>query len=115
MATETQNGAGGSVSTSAHEMVGKSVLAQLSYVPPEPRTAQDVGIPDYMVHDLFLRHMLQRSIANIAELSHAMRLPYNVVSSVFRHSKHQRLLEVLGMNGNDFNFTLTSAGRILAS
>jgi hypothetical protein len=114
MATAIQNGTGGGVFSSAHEMVGKSVLAQLSYVPPEPRTTQDVGIPDYMVHDLFLRHMLQRSITNIAELSRAMRLPDNVITGVFRHCKHQRLIEVLGMEGNDFNFTLTSSGRILA-
>jgi hypothetical protein len=111
MAVAIQTG----VNPATHGLAGKSVLAQLSYAPPQPQNAEEVGIPDYMVHDLFLRHMLQRSIANIAELSHAMRLPYNVVSSVFRHSKHQRLLEVLGMNGNDFNFTLTSAGRILAS
>ena len=108
MATATQPGISGS------RLAGKSVLAQLSYLPPEPRTAQEVGIPDYMVHDLFLRHMLQRSTTNIGELSRAMRLPDNVVTAVFRHCKHQRLLEVLGMIGNDFNFTLTSAGRILA-
>jgi hypothetical protein len=108
MATAIQPGVSGS------RLAGKSVLAQLSYLPPEPRTAQEVGIPDYMVHDLFLRHMLQRSITNIGELSRAMRLPDSVVTAVFRHCKHQRLLEVLGMSGNDFNFTLTSAGRILA-
>jgi len=90
------------------------VSAQLSYVPPEPRTAEEAGIPDYMVHDLFLRHMLQRSVANIAELSRAMCLPDGVVTSVFRYCKHQRLIEVLGMLGNDFSFSLTSAGRILA-
>jgi hypothetical protein len=43
-----------------------------------------------------------------------MRLPDAVVTAVFRHCKHQRLIEVLGMSGNDFNFTLTAAGRILA-
>src|SRR5579871_4725685 len=116
MATATQNGIGGGVSASskAQSLASKALLAQLSYLPPEPRTAEDVGIPDYMVHDLFLRHMLQRSTTNIAELSRAMRLPDNVVTAVFRHFKHQRLLEVLGMSGNDFNFTLTSGGRILA-
>lgn len=67
-----------------------------------------------MVHDLFLRHMLQRSVTCIAELSRAMRLPDSVVTTVFRQCKHNRLLEVLGMNGNDFQFTLTAAGRVLA-
>jgi len=93
---------------------GNSVMAQLAHVPPEPRNAEEAGIPDYMVHDLFLRHMLQRSITSISELSRAMRLPDNVITAVFRQCKHHRLLEVLGMNGNDFQFTLTSAGRILA-
>jgi hypothetical protein len=59
--------------------------------------------------------MLQRSIANIGELSRAMRLPDGVVTAVFRHCKNQRLIEVVGMSGNDFNFSLTAAGRILAS
>lgn len=93
---------------------GKSVLAQLAFVPPEPRSSQDLGLPDYIIHDLFLRHMLQRSTTSIAELSRAMRLPDTVINATFRYCKHQRLIEVLGMNGNDFTFTLTSAGRILA-
>ncbi len=115
MATALQTGENGGVfSLPSNGFAGKSVLAQLTFIPPEPRTAQDCGIPDYMVHDLFLRHMLQRSITNIGELSQAMRLPDNVITAVFRHCKHQRLLEVLGMHGNDFNFTLTSAGRVLA-
>jgi hypothetical protein len=76
--------------------------------------AQQVGLPAYLVNDLFLRHMLQRSVTNIGELSRAMRLPDTVVTAVFRECKHQRLIEVLGMIGNDFNFTLTSAGRLLA-
>src|SRR5208283_1958055 len=101
-------------SKASQGLAGKSVAAQLSHIPPEPRNSPEVGIPDYMVHDLFLRHMLQRSITNIGELSRAMRLPDSVVTAVFRHCKHQRLIEVLGMHGNDFNFTLTSAGRILA-
>jgi len=110
MATAIQPG----ISPASHGLAGKTVLGHLTFVPQEPRNAEEVGIPDYMVHDLFLRHMLQRSIANIAELSRAMRLPDSVVTAVFRHCKHQRLLEVLGMNGNDFNFSLTAAGRILA-
>jgi hypothetical protein len=115
MTAAIQTDVSGSVfSSPSHGLAGKSVLAQLSYVPPEPRNSHEVGIPDYMVHDLFLRHMLQRSIANISDLSRAMRLPDSVITGIFRHCKHQRLLEVLGMEGNDFNFTLTAAGRILA-
>ena len=115
MATAIQTEATeGDVPSASRAFAGKSVLAQLAHVPPEPHNAEEVGIPDYMVHDLFLRHMLQRSITSISELSRAMRLPDNVVTAVFRQCKHQRLLEVLGMDGNDFNFTLTSAGRILA-
>ena len=110
MATAIQTGGG----ASAKGRANKSLVAQLGFIPPEPRTAAEAGIPDYMVHDLFLRHMLQRSIANIGDLSKAMRLPDIVVTSVFRQCKHHRLLEVLGMNGNDFNFTLTSSGRVLA-
>jgi hypothetical protein len=115
MAIAAQTGGNGAVfSEATRGFSGKSVLAQLAYVPQEPRTAQDVGLPEYLIHDLFLRHMLNRSVTSITELSRAMRLPDNVISAVFRQSKHQRLIEVLGMNGNDFTFTLTSAGRILA-
>jgi hypothetical protein len=89
---------------------------RLVYAPPEPQSAQEVGLPQYLVTDLFLRHMLHRSVTSIAELSRAMRLPNSVVNDVFRECKQQRLLEVVGMVGNDnFNFTLTSAGRVLAT
>ena len=114
MATAAHPGPTDSNSTHSRGLSGKSVLAQLSYVPPEPQSADDVGLPEYILHDLFLRHMLQRSMASITELSKAMRLPDTVINALFRHGKQHRLLEVLGMNGNDFTFTLTSAGRLLA-
>ncbi len=115
MATAIQAGQSASTfSLPPNGFAGKSVAAQLSFIPPEPRNAHEAGIPDYMVHDLFLRHMLQRSIASISDLSRAMRLPDNVITGVFRHCKHQRLIEVLGMEGNDFSFSLTSSGRVLA-
>jgi len=68
-------GSNGSIYPPPSNYAGRSVYAQLTYVPPEPRNAQEAGIPDYMVHDLFLRHLLQRSVTNISEISGAMRQP----------------------------------------
>lgn len=99
---------------SGREQAGASYLAHLTHIPPEPEDAGQLGLPTYLIHDLFLRHMLQRSVTSISELSRSMRIPDGVVTAIFRECKHQRLLEVLSMNGNDFNFTLTSAGRALA-
>jgi predicted ATPase with chaperone activity len=48
-------------------------------------------------------------------LHEALKLSFPVLERVFHQFRQQQLLDVKGMLGNDYSFTLTSAGRALAT
>jgi predicted ATPase with chaperone activity len=48
-------------------------------------------------------------------LSRAIRISLPIVDLVFKHMRSQQLVEIKGMSGNDYQFTLSAAGKQLAS
>jgi hypothetical protein len=67
-----------------------------------------------LIEDLFLRHVFMKRCSTLDLLSRSMGLSYAVVEKVFRDLRSQRVLDVTGMVGDDYNFTLTTAGRTMA-
>ncbi|MEO8028041.1 MAG: AAA family ATPase [Bryobacteraceae bacterium] len=65
--------------------------------------------------DLMLRRMLIEGYSNLQNLARSLRLSVPVVDIVFRHMRQQQLVEVKGMVGNDYNFTLSQSGKALAA
>ena len=80
-----------------------------------PVTQEQTGIGSSLIEDLFLRHVHLKRCNTIGALSESMALAYPIVERVFRDIRNQRLLEVSGMVGDDYVFTLTGAGRAMAS
>ena len=68
-----------------------------------------------MVTDLILRHLWLHGAGTLESLNTALKLSFPVLETLFHHFRQQQLLEVKGMLGNDYSFTLTSAGRALAT
>ena len=68
-----------------------------------------------MVTDLILRHLWLHGAGTLESLNTALKLSFPVLETLFHHLRQQQLLEVKGMLGNDYSFTLTSAGRALAT
>jgi predicted ATPase with chaperone activity len=85
-----------------------------SFQPPIPQTFEQLGIPETLVLDLVLRRMLLEGISNLQRLSASLRLAVPIIDSAFRHMRQQQLVEVKGMVGNDYNFSLSAAGKQLA-
>jgi hypothetical protein len=86
-----------------------------AFSPPIPQDTQQLGIPESLLLDLVLRRMLLEGFSNLTNLSRALRVAPQVVETVFRHMRSQQLVEIKGMTGNDYNFTLSAAGKQLAS
>jgi hypothetical protein len=59
--------------------------------------------------------MLLEGFSNLQNLAAKLRLSVPVVDIVFRHMRQQQMVEVKGMAGNDYNFTLSGAGKALAA
>jgi len=85
------------------------------FLPAAPFTQEQAGIGSSLIEDLFLRHVHLKRCNTIGALSESMALAYPIVERVFREVRNQRLLEVSGMVGDDYIFTLTGAGRAMAS
>jgi hypothetical protein len=85
------------------------------FLPAVPVTQEQAGISSTLIEDLFLRHVHLKRCNTIGALSESMALAYPIVERVFREVRNQRLLEVSGMVGEDYVFTLTGAGRTIAA
>jgi len=84
-------------------------------IPELPLTQEQSGISGALIEDLFLRHVYLKRCNTIGSLSESMALAFPIVERVFREVRSQRLLEVSGMIGDDYVFSLTGAGRAAAA
>ncbi len=91
-----------------------SAAAQSSFAPPVPKTLEELGVSQSLVLDLMLRRLLLEGYSTLEALSLKLKLSVGVLSNIFTHMRQQQLVEVKGMVGNDYHFTLSSAGRSLA-
>ena len=100
------------------------VFATTPDVIPDPRSdarpvipdrVEDLGIPRAMVCDLILRYLWLHGSATLSRLHESLKLSFPVLETLFHQFRQQQLLEVKGMQGNDYSFTLTSSGRTLAT
>jgi hypothetical protein len=75
---------------------------------------EDLGIPRAVVNDLVLRYLWLHGSGTLGSLHETLKLSFPVLEQIFHQFRQQQLLEVKGMVGNDYSFTLTNGGRNLA-
>ena len=75
-----------------------------------PDRIEDLGIPRALVSDLILRYLWLHGTATLAALNETLKLSFPVLETMFHQFRQQQLLEVKGMVGNDYSFSLTGAG-----
>jgi hypothetical protein len=83
--------------------------------PVIPDRLDDLGIPRSLVADLILRYLWLHGSATLSMLHSTLKLSFTVLESMFHQLRQQQVLEVKGMVGNDYSFSLTSSGRALAT
>jgi predicted ATPase with chaperone activity len=85
-----------------------------AFNPPVPQSLQELGVPEQVALDLVLRRLLIEGYSSLAGLSRSLRMAVPIIDAIFKHMRQQHLVEVKGMTGNDYNFTLSAAGKQLA-
>jgi len=85
-----------------------------AFAPAIPQDFKELGISESLVLDLMLRRLLIEGYSSIAGIAKSLRLSHRIVDIVFKHMRSQQLVEVKGMIGNDYSFTLSAAGKQLA-
>lgn len=88
--------------------------AHTGFSPAIPQSFEELGISQSLVLDLVLRRLLLEGFSNLQSLSNTLKLSVPILNTVFTHMRQQQLVEVKGMMGNDYNFTLSQSGKMLA-
>ena len=83
--------------------------------PAVPDRIEDLDIPRALVADLILRYLWLHGSATLASLNQTLKLSFPLLETMFHQLRQQQLLEVKGMVGNDYSFTLTGGGRTQAT
>src|ERR1700736_2023527 len=96
-------------------MVASLKPVRSSFAPAVPQTYEKLGLSQTLVLDLVLRRLLLQGFSTLESLSHSLRLSFSILNVVFQHMRQQQLVEVKGMIGNDYQFTLAGSGKILAA
>ncbi len=85
------------------------------FAPEIPQNFDDLGISQSLVVDLMLRRLLLQGFSTLRSIGNSLKLSLPIVDHTFRYLRQQQLVEVKGMEGNDYNFLLSQAGRNLAA
>jgi len=96
-------------------MVATLTPSRTGFAPGVPQTFEDLGISQTLVLDLVLRRLLLEGFSNLQHMSLTLKLSLPILHIVFQHMRQQQLVEIKGMLGNDYHFTLSAAGKMLAA
>lgn len=86
----------------------------LAFTPPPPETLEQANIPAPLVTDLVVRRLYIEGVSSLFGLCGSLKLPHRLIEEVFSSLRRQQLIEVKGLVGEDYSFTLTNAGHRLA-
>ena len=88
-------------------------LTQQGYRPRNPVTLEDSGLNQNMLVDLMLKLTLLDGVTTLGRLASQMKVGMMIMDQLFRYFRREQLCEVKGMIGNDYELTLSAAGRKL--
>jgi hypothetical protein len=76
-----------------------------------PKTRDKLDIPFQAVADLILRRTLREETTSVFRLTKSLGLSGGIIMEAFDELRGRKLLDVQGLNGNDYIFSLTTFGR----
>ncbi len=85
-----------------------------SYLPAAPADLSKLDIPEGLVIDLMMRRTALDGTMGLGELGRKLKLAPSVLYPMFQQLRKLQYIEVTGMQGDDYIFTLTTAGRNFA-
>src|SRR5882672_1045401 len=80
-----------------------------------PDSLASLGVAENLVVDLFIKHLFQAGTGTLGGLAQSLKLPVGLVENIFHRLKTEKLIEVKGMYGEDYHFSLSLAGKTMAT
>jgi hypothetical protein len=95
-------------------MMPSAVATRPAFYPNAPEKMEDMNVSESLLMDLMIRRLSLEGTTNLAGLADKLKLSYQIVDYLFRQMRLHQLVEVKGMQGNDYWITLSGAGRALS-
>ncbi|MFU8858655.1 MAG: ATPase, partial [Deferrisomatales bacterium] len=86
-----------------------------AYCPAPPQSLAEMDVSEGLLSDLVLRRLYLQGEASLTGLCRSLMLSFPVAREVFELLRAQQLVQVKGIDGSDYRFVLTGAGRALAA
>ena len=84
------------------------------FFPAAPQTPLELGVPYNILVDLMLKMTMLEGVTSVGRLSKIMKVGGPICDAVFQHLRKEKFVEVKGMRGNDYEFSLSVEGRKVA-
>ena len=84
---------------------------KLIFSPEAPNKLEDLDIPHSLVEDLMLRYLYTKGSSSILGLKKVLKLSFPLLYEIFQQLRQKQFFEITGMEGSDYNFTLSGIGR----
>ncbi len=97
------------------EALSQTEAPRREFRPPMPDRIEDLGISRSLVSDLILRYLWLHGSGTLEVLHDTLKLSFPVLENVYHQFRNQHIIEVKGMTGNDYSFSLTTNGRAQAT
>jgi len=91
------------------------LLSAPEYLPHPPSCIEELEIPEHLLIDIALRYVHLNGVCSIHVLADAMKLSLEVAETIFRRLVDQHCIEVRRMEGDDYIFSLSVAGKRMAA
>ena len=80
-----------------------------------PANQRDLDIPMSMVEDLILRRAFQNDRTSVFRLASELALNAQIITDCFESLRSRHYIDVIKLEGHDYQFGLTAMGRERAS
>ncbi|MCA9211481.1 MAG: AAA family ATPase [Planctomycetales bacterium] len=89
-----------------------AILAEESYVPTEPNSLSDLGLPVSIIEELICKRMQLVGMTTGRKLAEQLCLPFRLLESVYQTLRGRQIMVHTGSAPfNDYTYTLTEHGR----
>ena len=82
------------------------------FVPRQPRTMREAGIPPVMVEKIIMRFLFQVGIETSRKIASQVKLPYKVIEPMLRQLRQDKHIDLAGTTSTgDSEYVITESGR----
>lgn len=85
------------------------------FFPKPPESLAKLKIPQALLADLVLRRLYLDRRSSLSALSQSLKISVPVLQNILQWMREQQVVQVTGMQGNDYFFTLTETGHELSA